>query len=270
MPEPPPRPLPSRSPADRVRDVLAGALDRVRWFGVARAVGVALCVLAAGLGSFWLVRTPPPPIEASLPMATDVPGTLDTATGASTSSAAIGGEADGAVSPATVADGAAPGSGDGAVPPTAPAEILVHVAGAVALPGVYRLPAGARVVDALAAAGGPANDADTDAVNLAEELHDGDRILVPSVADAVVVPPGVSGSGSAGEAVPAGTPAGPVDLNRADEAALDALPGVGPATAAAIVSYREEHGPFASVDDLADVRGIGPAKLEALRGLVTV
>ena len=159
--------------------------------------------------------------------------------------------------------------------PVAPAavDVLVHVAGAVVHPGVYRLAAGSRVVDAVLAAGGVSAEADGDGVNQAQVLQDGERVYVPSVAEQVSVPAGVSGgTGAPGAGAGAGaaaSPPAPVDLNAAGAAQLDLLPGIGPSTAAAIVAYREAHGPFATVDDLADVRGIGPAKLDALRGLVT-
>ncbi|MCU0261549.1 MAG: helix-hairpin-helix domain-containing protein, partial [Ilumatobacteraceae bacterium] len=112
-----------------------------------------------------------------------------------------------------------------------------HVAGAVAAPGVHRLPAGARVVDAVTAAGGPLPDAVLDAVNLAAPLVDGQRLYVPRAGDdpVVLAAPGVPG---VDPAAPPG-PAGPVDLNRATVAELESLPGVGPATAAAIVEHRE-------------------------------
>jgi len=139
----------------------------------------------------------------------------------------------------------------------------VHVAGAVQAPGVYRLKPGSRVIDAVSAAGGVASDSNSDAINLAAVLADGERVYVPRVGEAAPVV--VSGGSTASSA-----PSGPVDLNAASADDLDTLPGVGPATAAAILAYRERHGPFASVDDLAKVRGIGQAKLDALRGLVTV
>ena len=141
-----------------------------------------------------------------------------------------------------------------------PATVVVHVAGAVVRPGVYELAADSRVVDAVDAAGGTLADAQPDAVNLAALLVDGERIYVPKVGEPV---PAVSSS-------PDGEPSGPLDLNRASAAELDDLPGVGPATAAAIVAHRTSNGPFSSVDELADVRGIGPAKLAAIRDLVTV
>ena len=154
--------------------------------------------------------------------------------------------------------------------PSEPAVIVVHVAGAVIRPGVVRLPSDSRAEDAVAAAGGVAGDADLDAVNLAGRLRDGDRLYVPHLGQpvpTVVTPVGGSAAGTPGAVA---APPGPVDLNRATVEQLDALPGVGPSTAAAIVSYRDQHGPFGSVDDLLQVRGIGPAKLDAIRALVTV
>lgn len=153
---------------------------------------------------------------------------------------------------------------------TAPVTLVVHAAGAVARPGVYRLPGGARVVDLVDAAGGPGPDADPARVNLAEPLADGARVYLPRLGE--VPPPGpapVAGSGGASGGSDGGSEGGLVDLNTADEAALDELPGIGPATAAAIVAHRSANGPFAGVDELLDVRGIGPAKLEQLRPLVT-
>ena len=142
--------------------------------------------------------------------------------------------------------------------------VVVHVAGAVVAPGVHRLPPGARVVDAVEASGGMAADADVAAVNLAALVVDGVQVYVPRIGEAA---PG-GGAASAGAGPAAGD--GLVDLNTADVAALDTLPGVGPSTAAAIVDHRERHGPFASVDALLDVRGIGEAKLAAIRDLVRV
>jgi competence protein ComEA len=145
-----------------------------------------------------------------------------------------------------------------------PAVIVVHVAGAVAEPGVYELPAGSRVGAAIETAGGPSRRADPGALNLAAPLADGERVYVPKVGETVPrIPVEDAPAGSA-------APAGPVDVNRATAEELDQLPGIGPTTAAAIVDHREENGPFASVDDLEAVRGIGPAKLDAIRGLVSV
>ncbi len=141
---------------------------------------------------------------------------------------------------------------------------------------MYRVSGLARVIDAVTAAGGPTNDAVLDAVNLAAALHDGDRVSIPTTGDAAPVPAGVTPSGTAvalggvGRPAAGPTPEQPIDINTAGVDELDALPGVGPSTAAAIVAHREANGPFANVDALGDVRGIGPAKLEAMRALVTV
>ena len=141
------------------------------------------------------------------------------------------------------------------------AEVVVHVAGAVASPGVYRLSDGARTIDAISAAGGARADADLARVNLATRLSDGLRVYVPTVGE--IAPPLVEGAaGSEG--------AGPIDLNVATADQLDALPGIGPATAAAIIAYRRDHGPFSSVEQLLEVRGIGPSKLEQIRSLIVV
>jgi competence protein ComEA len=159
----------------------------------------------------------------------------------------------------------------GPVAPTTVPGIVVHAAGAVRQPGVYLLPAGARVADLLDRAGGPTAETDLDRVNLAAPLADGQRLYVPrrgEQAPAVVGPDG--GAGGGGEGGAGSLPAGPVDINTATAEQLDTLPGIGPATAAAIVEHRERTGPFASVDALLDVRGIGPAKLDAIRALVSV
>ena len=146
--------------------------------------------------------------------------------------------------------------------------IVVQAAGAVRAPGLYRLAKGSRVADVLEAAGGVTDDADIDRVNLAALASDSQRVFIPHRGAPVPATPGdLAQSGtSAGNGV---GPTGPVDLNTASAQELDSLPGVGPATAAAIVSHRDEVGRFTSVDDLLDVRGIGAAKLEGLRGLVT-
>jgi competence protein ComEA len=142
-------------------------------------------------------------------------------------------------------------------------EVHVHAASAVVRPGLYRLPAGARVADLLDAAGGVELDAEVDRINLAAPLVDGAQLLVPRR--------GEPGGGLAGPGADAGGgPSGPIDLNLAGVGELETLPGVGPATAAAIVAHREAEGAFGSVDDLLEVRGIGPAKLDAVRDLVSV
>lgn len=141
----------------------------------------------------------------------------------------------------------------------APAAVLyVHVSGAVATPGLYVLDEGARVVDAVAAAGGFAETAEQSAINLARTLTDGEQLHVATVGEAAA--PSVTG--------PAGD--GRIDLNTADIAQLDTLPRIGAAMAQRIVDWREENGRFTSVEDLLAVPGIGDKMLEALRDLVRV
>ena len=147
---------------------------------------------------------------------------------------------------------------------------MIHVTGAVQAPGVYELQPGQRVADAIDAAGGALADADPEALNLAAPVADGDRIAVPTVGETSALS-GTSGAGHTHAGAPGVVAAGsPVDLNTASVTELETLPGIGPATAAAIVDHRGQHGPYASVDDLEAVRGIGPAKIEAIRDLVTV
>jgi competence protein ComEA len=145
---------------------------------------------------------------------------------------------------------------------TPPKQVVVHAAGAVVAPGVYSLVAGTRVDDLLKAAGGAAPDADLNRIDLAALLVDGTQVYVPRVG--VAVPATATGG------VGPSAPAVPLDLNTATLDQLDALPGIGPATAKAILAERDKRGRFTSVDDLLDVRGIGPAKLDAIRDLVTV
>ncbi len=211
-------------------------LDRARewivWFGPGRLAATALAVLAVVAGGTWLLKGSPGRAEDQLPFASHPASTTDTSVALPTTSAA--------------------------------AAVVVYVTGAVITPGVYTLAAPARVTDAVAAAGGVEAQADLNVVNLAATLRDGERVYVPAVGE--VIP--IVVTGEAGAVTTA--PAGPVNVNSATADQLDVLPGVGPSTAAAIVTHREQHGPFQTVDQLGDVRGIGPAKLDALRGLVTV
>ncbi len=221
-----------------------------------RPVRVVLAVVGlAAAVAFGLVflRTPAHPAELVLPKAGDVPpATVAPATGPS----AAGG-------PTTTATGGGVGV------------VTVHAAGQVAAPGVYSVPAGSRVADLITAAGGLLPEADVDRLNLAAKVVDGTRVYIPRKGE---TPPAESPAGDAGGATAAagsaatggGAPAGPVDLNTATAAQLDTLPGVGPATANAIITYRTRNGRFKSVTELLEVPGIGPAKLEAIRPLVMV
>lgn len=139
--------------------------------------------------------------------------------------------------------------------------VVVDVAGEVVRPGIVTLPAGSRVADAVEAAGGALPDADTTTVNLARVLADAEQILVG------VPPPTGVAAAAAGSSPSAPTL---INLNSADLAALDGLPGVGPVTAQAILTWRAEHGPFRSVDQLLEVSGIGEATLAKLAAFVTL
>ncbi|WP_018531399.1 helix-hairpin-helix domain-containing protein [Streptomyces sp. HmicA12] len=151
-------------------------------------------------------------------------------------------------------------------PPTGAAGIVVDVSGKVRHPGIHRLPAGARVADALRVAGGVRPGTDTAGLNRARLLMDGEQILVGAPAAAVgAAPPGGSGSAGGGTAA---APTGPIGLNTATVEQLDTLPGVGPVLAQHIIDYRTEHGGFRSVDELREVNGIGDRRFEDLQNLV--
>lgn len=205
--------------------------------------------------------------------------------------ASLSREASGAVSRSRAAVAAAEregGGGDAASRESSSTRIYVHVVGAVRHPGLYQLNVGARVADGVRDAGGFAGDAAQEAVNLARVLADGEQVLVPTKDEAkraggrsLSGGQGLSaggssgaGAGTAGGAGSAGSP-GPgagalVNINTADAAALDTLPGVGPSTAAKIVADREANGRFMSPDDLGRVPGIGPKKLEQLKAMICV
>lgn len=147
-----------------------------------------------------------------------------------------------------------------------PQTIVISVVGMVRQPGVVHVPGDARVVDAVNAAGGLLPEANPASVNLAAPLSDGQQIIVSDVAlPASPAPPPPSTSSGQQSATLGDSAGGKVNINTATEQELDQLPGIGPATAAKIISYREENGPFASLEALEEVPGIGPAKIEALR-----
>jgi competence protein ComEA len=154
-----------------------------------------------------------------------------------------------------------PAPTDTPTPTSTPAPWRVYVTGAVLRPGVVQLDANARVEDAVQAAGGCSGEADLERINLAAPLFDGQHLRVPAV----------------GEELPAvavdGQPVGRsqrININTATAEELDTLPGVGEVTAAKIVEYRQQHGPFRTVEDIMDVPGIGEAKFDAMRELITV
>jgi competence protein ComEA len=162
--------------------------------------------------------------------------------------------------PVTIAQ-AAPGVAVSSVSPSPSVTLIVDVAGEVKQPGVYEFAEGDRVIDAIERAGGQLPKADLSLLNLAAPLTDGTQILVPKSG-----PPGavVPGGGTAGSS------SGLINVNSASATELETLPGIGEVLAATIIEYREQNGPFASVDDLIDVSGIGPATLEEIRDQVTV
>jgi competence protein ComEA len=141
-------------------------------------------------------------------------------------------------------------------PPASNGDVVVHVAGAVDEPGVYRLPAGSRVADALERAGGANGRADPNAINLAARLADGQQVVVP-------VRSGSTSAAVAG-AVAGATDSGPISLGSADQAALETIDGIGPVTAADILEFRDEHGGISSIEQLDEIPGIGPATIESL------
>ncbi|WP_243833980.1 MULTISPECIES: helix-hairpin-helix domain-containing protein [unclassified Curtobacterium] len=162
------------------------------------------------------------------------------------------------------------------------ARVVVHVLGAVERDGVVRLPPSSRVTDAIERAGGATADADLDRLNLARVLTDGERLYVPRVGedevpaaldpvDGGAAAAGSSGGSSTGAAAASGTGADSVvDLNSADQAALETLPGIGPGLAGRILAWRDEHGRFTAVEDLLDVSGIGDVRFAELRDRVRV
>jgi len=140
-----------------------------------------------------------------------------------------------------------------------PAEITVHVVGAVNYPGVYRLEEGDRVIDAIEEAGGPVPEADLEALNLAQAVHDGQKVAVPRLGEESVS----ADSQGVGENTR-------ININQAGMKELEELPGIGPTLAGRIVSYREKNGGFRSVEELKEVAGIGEKKFAELRDLVEI
>ncbi len=215
-------------------------IEQIQWFGYRRVISTAVAVAVVAVGAWWVVRVPPVPVESTISFtATSVPGAASVSSPVEVNSS-LG--------------------------------IVVHVAGEVKNPGVYTLSNSARMIDAVLAAGGATARADLEVINLATPLMDSSQIYVPAkgAADRPVFArpqPGMNGVKSTQNSPGSG---GVVNINRASVTELDALPGVGPSTAQAIVDYRTTNGPFGSPEDLLNVKGIGPAKFEAMRKLVGV
>jgi competence protein ComEA len=155
-------------------------------------------------------------------------------------------------------------------PPTVSTTIMIYITGAVQSPGVYTLSRPARVNDAVLAAGGLLPSADPASVNLAAKIDDGAKIVIQSLN------PSTSVASNDPNSKPSPTPhltptiPYPIDINTATESLLDALPGIGPSKAAAIVTYRQEHGPFAKIEDIQNVPGIGIGLFNSMKDLITV
>jgi competence protein ComEA len=148
--------------------------------------------------------------------------------------------------------------------------LMVHVAGAVAHPGVVRVESGARVIDAVEAAGGGVPNADLDRLNLAAKVADGQRIAVAIIGAPAPAEVGSTGGAVAGSSDPAGGPPPLINVNTATSTELEELPGIGPTLAEAIVAERERRGGFRSVGELQDVRGIGEGRYADIKDLVSV
>ena len=233
--------------------------DLIHWVGLSRILASAFGVLVVVVGVWWVVRVPPPPPEAMIPFATS------TIAQNSLTTSPVESGSDGLVTGALSA-----------------ASITVYVSGEVVKPGVYVLLTTARIFDALQAAGGATAAADLVVVNLAAPLVDAAQVFIPRIGSTpratlprphagINLPTVGSGSGSgSGSGGDATTNSRIVDLNSASLSDLDSLPGVGPSTAQAIIDYRNANGPYVSIDDLLNVRGIGRSKLSAIRARVRV
>jgi competence protein ComEA len=253
----PPRPTPPPQLLVHLGTELRGWL---RWFGVGRIFLTGVAVAVTVIGGIWLIRAPDPEeLRAAIRAEDRAASYLPVAPREFTLSSL----------PRTLAD---PKDQLVEQPGEEPENIFVHVVGAVKVPGVYLLAGDVRVVDALRAAGGPTEDAAVDAMNLAAFVSDGQRLEVPSVeqvrSGGYQPPASSSGAEPSQRVSPNRTPSqadSRIDINTAGVEELSRLPGIGPAIAAAIVADRIARGPFASVDELLRVRGIGQAKLEGLR-----
>jgi len=213
--------------------------DFINLYGARRIAASAAVACVLAVGAWWLVRVPPAPVESAISF---------TSTSVSEGTVQSVGQVQSAL------------------------QIVVHVAGEVRHPGVYELPPGSRIIDAVNAAGGITARADVEVINLATPLIDSSQVYVPAKGSVrqqsfARPQPGMN-VGASTDSQQASS--GLVNINRATAAELEKLPGVGPSTAQAIIDYRNSHGPFASPEDLLNVKGIGPSKFAAMQPLVGV
>jgi competence protein ComEA len=249
-----------------VEDAVGDAVERGPSARVRVAIGAALVLVVVALVASVLV-TALSPVGATTVFGEGESGAAG--------SGSTGGGSAGSPSP-TGPTPAPPDPGGDAAVGESRAAILVHVLGSVLRPGVYELAEGSRAVDAVAMAGGFAEGAEQASLNLARPLVDGEQLRVLAVGEAPPAAAGGAGadSSSGSPGAPAGTAGGSpgalINLNSATALDLDTLPRIGPAMAARIIAWRDENGPFASVDDLLQITGIGDKTFESLRPLVTV
>lgn len=216
----------------------------IKWFGLSRLVGSILSLIAVALAGWWLLRVPPPPPEDSIPIAST----------ATTLSFAVS-------SPQMT-------ELDKKLVNELVSELTVHIAGAVKTPGVYQLHVGARINDGVVAAGGATAQADLDSVNLAMLLSEGEQIYIPKRNEKphIIVQPRFTSSNNLNSSNSATNNELQIsiNINTATAIELEQLAGVGPSTAKAIIEFRQKNGGFKTVEDLLNVRGIGPAKLSEI------
>jgi len=208
----------------------------IKWFGFSRLIGSVLSLFAVVLAGWWLLRVPPPPPEDSIPIAST----------ATTLSFAVS-------SPQKI---------------ELVIELTVHIAGAVKTPGIYQLRVGARINDGVVAAGGATAQADLDSVNLAMLLSEGEQIYIPKRNEKphIIVQPRFTNSNNSSSLNSSTNSESKIsiNINTATAIELEQLAGVGPSTAKAIIEFRQKNGGFKTVEDLLNVRGIGPAKLSEI------
>lgn len=238
-------------------DALRLRLNEVadRTLPIAKIVSIGLIALLVGGALLYNLLIPTGPDVESLPRAKSSTEQVGKTKGPEASSPTAGSES--TESPAT-----------SATEPTS--TVVVQVAGAVKSPGVFALDSNLRVNDAVTRAGGLAIDADAARVNLAAKVADGQQIVVPKIGEAGVSPVAVAGAAVGAGQGGSGKGDGLININTADVAALEELPGIGPSLAQAIIDHRKTNGPFKSVDQLNDVKGIGEAKFSQLVSKVSV